>query len=552
MKKKNYKWIVTAIASALITNGCGLDEGEQPHPVSSSEAPVVTPQASPTIAVPIIPVVPSPIPRPSASLSPVPAQPKVSLTWRIGNSDCKKSLKRNITGISNSSFHFDIDAPFTLPWNVPDSVDLDIDTRPLGLNNRGTRFKAALEVINAQVGIAINSAQPKPDSPTLTPDSFSLNEGTAPADVVHFTLTGLERFFHTSADIEEKLPLKMSITEENSDSLPSYRRVPITLQLVLMTPPSKMMTTHRTLREYETARHTIPNDLKYMESGTYKLSLIQVVEVQDLSDQPIAVELPLKINGRLWQKGNWLDPQFETLYKTICWEDPKEIKSEETYSKEFALLPISKDLPDQLAGLLKNEDNSLEIYPNEPGIFGIYAIPTKAYEVGFKTLLSTRSPKEFSRNNPIQNVTLETKCDFTCGTVNRSDAFKNQCSTIPSTETDSKKDCDKRVSVCLSCFAGARDSYMTREHCNKCFEEEATELAFGVPLYKRESACTVDWKKTVLQTKTAKKGGELGPIQFEYRHEDLLMEVRYANLTKKEDPESRLNLILKQAGIQDQ
>ncbi|MBI2712603.1 MAG: hypothetical protein HYX41_07110 [Bdellovibrio sp.] len=513
-----------ALAAFLITTlpACGLDDrGDHGQP---APAPVETQPNSPK------PVASNPS-------SPEVKGPTFTMEWAMTEATNNVyTLTRSILMKEGYEPIFKLNGPLTLHEYHKDSVQITLSNLPVKLKAQTTRIKPILKV-----GIKENALDAPPAGMRITPDPISYQIGGNGLSNIQFTLSGINTLLPDSSDNEARMYVSV-------DFLGDSKADKFTVEFLLTTPPSKFAFVQKSLNEYERTL-TLPEEIKYMESDSTKLSLIQVVEVTDLSDQPIAIELPTKVTGKLSQKRIWTDPQYGEFAKTVCYDMPKTVETNEVYSTDFILLPLSMDLTATWKELLKNESNDLQVTPGEKNLFGVFATPTKFYEKDFKSLLKNRSPKEFAKNNPVQTVTIDIACNFDCASFNLSDRFKNQCSnTPPSDGTNSRKSCETRVSNCLSCFKATGPF---KSICGSCRTDELVYEP-DIESYKGEYACLSGWKKTPTKSKQAKKGTELGPILLEITDSNVMSYFRYANLPKKDDPSSRTDYILLKSTVQDQ
>ncbi|MBI2712740.1 MAG: hypothetical protein HYX41_07810 [Bdellovibrio sp.] len=284
-----------------------------------------------------------------------------------------------------------------------------------------------------------------------------------------------------------------------------------------------------------------------MEGNNRKLNLIQVVEVQNLSEDPVSVDLPSQLKGKLWQRSLWMDPQYSSYSKLFCADLPQEIETIETYSSDFFLLPLVEELSVQWVDLIQKETNPLFMLTRESKLYGVYATPKPLYEKDFKSLLKVRSPKEYSKSNPIQMVTVDTQCNFKCDSLNNTDTFRKQCKRLPTGSEDLTK-CDIRVNSCVKCIT-LLPEFHKQDSCNECFNHEYYD-APAVSKYGGHLVCSSGWRKESLKTKQGKRGTEMGNILFEVPSVATLMNVHYANLPKVDDPEGRAICLLRSNQIE--
>ena len=274
-----------------------------------------------------------------------------------------------------------------------------------------------------------------------------------------------------------------------------------------MTPPTNLVFTQRTLAEFEKNVRGVPHDFKYLESGSEKMSLAQVIELQNLSSQRVSVDLPLKVKGKLWQRSLFLDPQYGLEAEARCSTAyKKEVNTVETFSTDFVLIPFDLDPSNHLDELMSKKFNVLNFKQREVMTVGLYVTPAKGYESDFKNLLRDRSPKEFARVNPVQMVAYATGCDFKCDTYNLSDSFREQCKSLPENR---RTFCETRMTHCLPCTTYLPE--LKQPKCNFCYQFEYG--LFGTE--KFESACLSGWKKEIKRTEQGKRGTEVGGIYLE-------------------------------------
>lgn len=521
--------LLTALSLFCTMQGCGLDDrgdrdGKPPIVIPMGDP--TPPDPTPTVAPPIPPVVPEV------------KGPRFTLEWMISPSAYKVIMNRSILQNESWLHSFRLNAPITLSQFPEDSVQIRVNDLPVKLIASPSKLKATIKA-----GPKYESMVTSPPGLSLTPSLVSYQQTVKGVSDIQFSISGLSHFFKKGSDDEERLYVTLQLTTglDEEDK--------VTLDFVLMTPPSKVTFTQKSVNAFE-ATTSIPEEIKYLESKTHKLSLIQVVELQDLSDQSIAVDLSSKVEGKLKQKRVWTDPQYDEYSKSRCFDTPKTIETTDVYSTEFVLLPLTDDLPEIWTRLIENEQNAVEMIPGGKGLFGVYATPTAAYAKDFKSLLQNRSPKEFARKNPVQTVTVDVACNFDCASFNSGNGFKTQCGSIP-VENSSRKSCEDRVSTCQTCFNSPVGKYARDVACNECFGAELTYHS-DIEELKGEFACPGGWQRKSIRTKQAKKGIELGPILLEIQDTDTYADVRYNNTPKASDPSSRDVSILLQSTVQDQ
>lgn len=515
--------VLTAFCLTATQMGCGLDPQNKSAANSSS---------APSAAQPTTPSQSQPGPSNAG-----PAGPELYVEWPVLDSYVAKR-KRSILEESLRHHLYKLASPITLPEYMKDSIKLTV---------KNFKFQAAAktEILKAMLTTADSPSSAPTQLLSISPSNVLYEEKDGGVSDITLSVSGLKKLFPKSSDEEERAYVTLQFSEKDDDPNP------VRISFYLMSPPSKITFEQKSLKAFEASGQKVATELKFLESNSAQLALLQISEVTNRSEQPVAIDLKTRLKGKLWQKSTWTDPQYSEFSKKVCNEDEKIMETTETYSEQFSALPLQNDLPSQWQDFLKNHTNELVILPGETKSIGIYGMPNEKYADGFKTLLDRRSPQTYAKAHPIVMQKIETRCNFTCKKFNTNDSYKNQCDTLPNSPISYQNSCNIMVKSCSRCQSTPASDRWQAGYCNDCFSNEEIYLGF-LDDFKPQSVCQSEWEKTVLETTTAKKGTELGPIYLNLDSASSLFEVRYANAPKAEDPESRSVYAILESAIQDQ
>ncbi len=527
MKKCFQKTILFFVLAFIPTwIGCGLDAPQGPVreiPMGSPTEPAPTPTAG-------IPLVPA-----------VKLGPKFSLGWFTSGAPYQQTLVRHLQKDKKDWQTFHADSMITVPWYTPGDMYVEVSD----LLIKPTNYRSdPNKPLNLTFSVKTFPQKPAPTHElSIDPKLVSYRETPDGISNLKIEINGFMGLIGHEVAKEEKLTVTIGIAASDS---PNFKA---SIDFSIMTPPANIVFNERSLNEYESTVHPVPDNLKYLETNSAQLSLIQVIEVQNLSNLPVLIDFSTQIKGKLWQRSVWTDPQYGSTAEATCWEFPKTIDTTEVYSSEFALLPLTADLPATWYELLQNNANTFAFITRETKTFGLYAKPNKPYDQTFRTLLKDRSPKEFAKVNPIQTVTFATSCNFKCDVGNFSDSFKTQC-TANSLEERDKKRCNERLDLCTKCI-GYLPSPNQQASCNDCFNRELMDQAL-IQQTKGELACKSGWRKEILKTKQGKRGTEIGSIFLEINERDTYAKTFYGDQPREKEQEPGSIPILKETCLQDQ
>ncbi len=258
--------------------GCQLDNhAEEPKPI---ETPRVE---APTTETPT-----PPKETPTQPAPPKKEGPTLTLSWSSNSSASGYvTLKRDLTADQN---HYRAETAFTVPRYAPSELEVIVDGIP---KSKESNWK-----ITAQV-----SPKSPYDQGNLRVNSWSIqtNETKPGMMKVRSTFSGLNGLVGKVPVTEEVLNVSIQFAQDSG-----YQ---FTVDFVVMTPPYNVIVSQQSLAEYESASHTLSDDLKFLESTKYKLVLIQVIDLQNLSNRTVTIDFGKFRNSKFSQRSVWIDPQ---------------------------------------------------------------------------------------------------------------------------------------------------------------------------------------------------------------------------------------------------
>jgi hypothetical protein len=448
-----------------------------------------------------------------------------------------QKLTRKISERNDVPKDFYLDRPITLSAIVPTEVDLDFNVSKLNLN-LNEEFTIVGKTDSFDL-ILKNSAL------SIVPDHV-LVESVDNEDHLKLILGGLRNIF---SDLDQQ---KAFITLDLRYAKTNLKAASIFLSLV--TPPKRVLFEQLPLSELDPGHKLSALDLNKLQSPAKKLELIQLIKTQNRTGENIVIEIPARLNGKLWQKRRWYNPQPRmkgTVFvdKELCLDTTDEKNRDYTFAEQFYILPLSAELKENWISVLTDNKGILSIAAGQEKLFGLFAENSKSETPLKKALNESRATEHYTHNYRREATmqTINTKCDYGCYQAQNYPRFFTQCEEISADQPDWKTQCQERVSACSACVQlRLPGSYTTiwDTICNQCHALETLEGINQIFDYHGIRACD-QWGTKALQTKQATWGEIADPVVLDLDSEEIRALVRFDYLDRNSDPEGRKFAFLK-------
>jgi hypothetical protein len=169
--------------------------------------------------------------------------------------------------------------PLVIHSIVPDEVKISVSSYEKDLSTVNT--------VEANGSAETETAVPL----SLTVSNFNFHPGTdSVRPYVDFSVRGMQNILVNNR--ESVGFLKLKLLDGNNGEVDHY-------QIKVMTPPSRVQSEQFTVAQYETNHPRIQDTFKTLRSLEHRLQLVQVLNVSNRSDFPVAFELPLEPQGSL-------------------------------------------------------------------------------------------------------------------------------------------------------------------------------------------------------------------------------------------------------------
>ena len=499
-------------------------ESSTPKPVETKAPEAKAPEPKPSETKP----------SESKPANPKPSDiPKIHLTWDLGQPS-ERSVKRNLFTRKDRPNDLVAENPITLPESAPDALVIKVPYLPIVLAKTS---KVVVPAVHARLDALTN----KPfELPVQESSVVFQNSSKGPADI-QFTVLGLKGLLGTSKEAaEQKLFLNLELKFPESDSQT------VSIDLIFMSPPAFLEFHQWTTEQYESKNATLPNESRVLKTRGIQLSLLQILETQNHSEQTLSFEILVKIKARLLQTMIYhpaiTDPE-------LCLDQEENRTTEYPILDSIAVLPFSLPMEKSWFRWLEQGSINLLIPPNNKILLGVYGWQMEPIRKPLLTLLNERRSSVYMKTHPLRSAEINLGCDFGCSWPNSAPAFEKQCSTAQGSSHDV---CTQRVATCLPCIKRNfdrpnRDNPVEYgEDCNQCHLLEYQEkFPFD---YEGHLACSQGWVKRPFSKKTIQYGYETREISLEV--ESASAKVRYGHTAPDEDPSFRFIRFLRKSFVQ--
>ena len=301
---------------------------------------------------------------------PVPSPPtltrktaQLALNWMDENQTPSPEFKRTLFALGEQSPLTSM-ATIVLSHGVPDEVNLSISS-----NDFRERIITRIDVTGRLTLEGGMRSELIVQNLEAIENQVTKNSNLPP--VWTMKVSGLGKLLSSSEEGAVYLSLKL-MTEGDLAPLE-------TIEIPLFTPPSKIAGEQFTLAEFEGKNGPIPEVFKTYISLGQRLDLIQVVRIKNSSPHPVAIGLPLKLNGVLtthYQKIELLQARCAFTTHHIEWDD--------ALSSDIYLMPLNNETAHGYLNFINASisTNGFEVpmLSGEEKLIGIYAQGEKTLE----------------------------------------------------------------------------------------------------------------------------------------------------------------------------
>ena len=459
--------------------------------------------------------------------------PKLQITWDTGQST-ERSIKRNIQIKKDRPSDLFAENPITIPSYIPDALLIKIPWLPIPAIKSG---KTVVPIVHVRQDSLTNKPFDLPVQESSVTFQFSAK---GPSDI-EFTILGFKGLLSCSNDkIEQKLFMTLELKFPESDSQTA------TVDLIFMTPPAFLEFNQWTLEQYESKDSTLPNEIKLLKTGNSQLSLLQILEIQNRSDQTLSLDVPVKIKAKLTQA---VIDHPAVIDADLCVDQEEDRNLEEVLLDSIVVFPFNQSIGKDWYRWLEQGAINVRITPHNKMLFAIYGQQMEPVRKPLVNLLNERRSSVYMKAHPLKSAEIMLGCDFGCIWPNTSPAFEKHCDNL---QSPFRENCNQRVAACLPCikrFFDRPDRNNPVEFGNDCNQCHLLEYQEKDPFsYDRLGACVQGWRIRPSSEKTIQYGYEFREISLNVEYASA--KVRYGHSTPDEDPSFRYVRFLKKSSVQ--